>query len=154
MLTEKGHELAIEQAVQYFFSEQWCSLRGYAAARGVKIVGDVAIFVSYDSADVWTHPEIFELDGNLLPIRVSGVPPDYFSATGQRWGNPLYKWSELKERGFDWWVSRIRRSLTLYDMIRLDHFRGFEAFWSIAADEPTAVNGQWIKAPGMSCSRV
>jgi 4-alpha-glucanotransferase len=111
-------------------------------------MGDVAIFVNYDSADVWTHPEIFELDEHLKPIRVSGVPPDYFSATGQRWGNPLYKWGELKLRGFDWWVARIRRSLALYDSIRLDHFRGFEAYWSIAADEETAINGQWVKAPG------
>ena len=148
LMTEKGRELAIEQAVQYFFSEQWCSLRAYCAERDIKIMGDVAIFVSYDSADVWTTPDVFELDENLHPIRVSGVPPDYFSATGQRWGNPLYRWDKLKERGFDWWVARIRRALTLYDMIRLDHFRGFEAYWSIAADEETAINGQWVKAPG------
>ena len=90
----------------------------------------------------------FELDEERQPIRVSGVPPDYFSATGQRWGNPLYKWGLLRERGFDWWVARIRRSLALYDMIRLDHFRGFEAYWSIPAEEETAVNGQWVKAPG------
>ncbi len=134
--------------MQYFFSEQWCTLRAYSAERKVKILGDVAIFVNYDSADVWTTPGIFELDEKLMPTRVSGVPPDYFSATGQRWGNPLYRWSALKDRGFDWWVARIRRSLALYDVIRLDHFRGFEAFWSIGADEPTAVNGQWVKAPG------
>jgi 4-alpha-glucanotransferase len=148
LLTEKGRELAIEQAVQYFFSEQWCALRAYALERDIRIMGDIAIFVNFDSADVWTNPDIFELDEDLRPIRVSGVPPDYFSATGQRWGNPLYRWGVLRERGFDWWVARIRRSLTLYDIIRLDHFRGFEAFWSIAADEETAVNGQWIKAPG------
>ena len=148
LMNEKSRELAVEQAVQYFFSEQWCSLREYCKQRDVRILGDIAIFVNYDSADVWTHPELFELDDELLPIRVSGVPPDYFSATGQRWGNPLYRWDRLRERGFDWWVARIRRSLALYDIIRLDHFRGFEAFWSIAADEETAVNGQWIKAPG------
>ncbi len=148
LMNEKGRELAIEQAVQYFFSEQWCTLREYCKERNVKILGDVAIFVNYDSADVWTHPELFELDEELRPIRVSGVPPDYFSATGQRWGNPLYRWDRLRDRGFDWWVARIRRSLALYDVIRLDHFRGFEAFWSIAADEETAINGQWIKAPG------
>ena len=108
----------------------------------------MAIFVNYDSADVWTHPELFELDEERRMIRVSGVPPDYFSATGQRWGNPLYRWGELRERGFDWWVARIRRTLVLYDMVRLDHFRGFEAYWSIAAEEETAVNGQWVKAPG------
>jgi len=148
LLNEHGRELATEQAIQFLFSEQWCALKSYGAERGIRILGDVAIFVSYDSADVWTHPEIFELDENLKPIRVSGVPPDYFSATGQRWGNPLYKWGLLRERGFDWWVARIRRSLTLYDVIRLDHFRGFEAFWSIAAEEETAINGQWVKAPG------
>lgn len=148
LLNESGRELAVEQAVQFFFNEQWMALRAYCEARKVKVMGDVAIFVSYDSADVWTHPEIFELDDQRRPTRVSGVPPDYFSATGQRWGNPLYKWGLLQERGFDWWVARVRRSLTLYDSIRLDHFRGFEAFWSIAADEETAMNGQWVKAPG------
>jgi 4-alpha-glucanotransferase len=148
-LTEHGRELAIEQAIQFFFDEQWGALRAYCKERDIRILGDVAIFVNYDSADVWTHPELFELDEERKMIRVSGVPPDYFSATGQRWGNPLYKWGELKERGFDWWVARIRRSLALYDMIRLDHFRGFEAYWSIAAEDSTAVNGQWIKAPGL-----
>jgi 4-alpha-glucanotransferase len=147
-LTEHGRELAIEQAIQFFFDEQWCALRTYCEERDIRILGDVAIFVNYDSADVWTNPELFELDEERRMIRVSGVPPDYFSATGQRWGNPLYKWGELKERGFDWWVARVRRALTLYDMVRLDHFRGFEAYWSIAADEETAENGQWVKAPG------
>jgi len=148
LLNDRGRELAIEQVIQFFFNEQWCALRGYCAERKIRIMGDVAIFVNYDSADVWTHPEMFELDEDLRPVRVSGVPPDYFSVTGQRWGNPLYKWGLLKERGFDWWVARIRRSLTLYDVIRLDHFRGFEAFWSIPAEEETAINGQWVKAPG------
>lgn len=148
MMNDKGRELAVEQAIQFFFSEQWCALREYCKERDVRVLGDIAIFVNYDSADVWTHPELFELDDDLRPIRVSGVPPDYFSATGQRWGNPLYRWDRLKERGFDWWVARIRRSLALYDIIRLDHFRGFEAYWSIDAAEETAVNGQWIKAPG------
>lgn len=145
---ERGREIEIEQAVQFFFDRQWCELKSYAAARDIRIMGDVAIFVSYDSADVWTNPEIFELDKDRRPIRVSGVPPDYFSRTGQRWGNPLYKWDLLRERGFDWWVARIRRSLTLYDLIRLDHFRGFEAYWSIAAEEETAIHGKWVKGPG------
>lgn len=148
LLTSHGRELAIEQTIQYFFSEQWGALRAYCASRDIRILGDVAIFVNYDSADVWTHPELFELDEQLRPIRVSGVPPDYFSATGQRWGNPLYKWGLLRERGFDWWVARIRRSLALYDMVRLDHFRGFEAYWSIPAEEETAIHGQWVKALG------
>jgi 4-alpha-glucanotransferase len=147
-LTDLGREIAIEQAVQYFFDEQWCALRTYCKARDIRVLGDVAIFVNYDSADVWTNPHLFELDEQGQMIRVSGVPPDYFSANGQRWGNPLYRWGELKERGFDWWVARVRRSLALYDMVRLDHFRGFEAYWSIASDEVTAVNGQWVKAPG------
>ncbi len=148
LLSDCGREIAIEQAVQFFFAEQWNALRAYCAERKIKTLGDVAIFVSYDSADVWTHPEIFELDEQRKPTRVSGVPPDYFSATGQRWGNPLYKWPFLQERGFDWWIARIRRSLALYDSVRLDHFRGFEAFWSIAADEETAIKGHWVKAPG------
>lgn len=147
-LNTYGRELAIEQVIQFFFNEQWCALRNYCTERKVRILGDVAIFVSYDSADVWTNPEVFELDEERRPLRVSGVPPDYFSETGQRWGNPLYKWKTLQERGFDWWVARIRRSLTLYDIIRLDHFRGFEACWSIPAEEETAVNGVWVKAPG------
>jgi len=112
------------------------------------LIGDVAIFVNYDSADVWTHREIFELNEDLSPIRVSGVPPDYFSATGQRWGNPIYKWDVLESRGFDWWVDRMRRALALYDIIRLDHFRGFEAFWAIPAEDETAIHGEWVKAPG------
>jgi 4-alpha-glucanotransferase len=148
VLNDSGRELAIQQAVQFLFQEQWNALRQYAAESGIRILGDVAIFVSYDSADVWTHPELFELDDQRKPTRVSGVPPDFFSATGQRWGNPLYRWSLLEEHGFDWWVARIRRSLTLYDGIRIDHFRGFEAYWSIGADEETAMNGHWVKAPG------
>ena len=147
-LNAHGRELAVEQVIQFFFNEQWCALRTYCAERKIRILGDVAIFVSYDSADVWTHPEIFELDAQRRPLRVAGVPPDYFSKTGQRWGNPLYKWRLLEHRGFDWWVARIRRALTLYEVIRLDHFRGFEAYWSIPAEEKTAVNGVWVKAPG------
>jgi 4-alpha-glucanotransferase len=147
-LTEHERELAIEQAIQFLFDEQWCALRAYCKQRDIRILGDAAIFVNYDSADVWTHPELFDLDDQRRMVRVSGVPPDYFSATGQRWGNPLYRWELLKERGFDWWVARVRRALSLYDMIRLDHFRGFEAYWSIGADSETAVNGQWVKAPG------
>ncbi|HUB17285.1 MAG TPA: 4-alpha-glucanotransferase [Acidobacteriaceae bacterium] len=145
---EHGEELATSQLLQFAFDEQWRALREYCAARGIAFVGDIAIFVNYDSADVWTHPELFELNPNLTPIRVAGVPPDYFSATGQRWGNPLYKWDVLRQSGFAWWVDRIRRAHSVYDIIRLDHFRGFEAYWAIPAQDETAVNGQWIKAPG------
>jgi 4-alpha-glucanotransferase len=150
LLNESGPELMCEQVVQYFFNQQWMELRAYCKERKVAILGDVAIFVSYDSADVWTHPEIFELDEQRKPTRISGVPPDYFSSTGQLWGNPLYKWKLLEEHGFDWWVARIRRALALYDQVRLDHFRGFEAYWSVGADEITAMNGQWVKAPGQA----
>jgi 4-alpha-glucanotransferase len=145
---EHGEELAIEQVVQFAFDEQWRELRSYCLARGIRFIGDVAIFVSYDSADVWTHTGVFELNDDLLPVRVSGVPPDYFSSTGQRWGNPLYRWDALESQGFDWWVARIQRAKQLYDVIRLDHFRGFEAYWAIPAEDNTAINGKWIEAPG------
>jgi 4-alpha-glucanotransferase len=145
---ESRDDLEVEQAVQFAFDEQWKALRSYCAARDIRFIGDVAIFVNYDSADVWTHPEIFELREDLTPIRVAGVPPDYFSATGQRWGNPIYKWAVLESRGFDWWVDRMRRTHALYDIIRLDHFRGFEAFWAIPAEDETAIHGEWVKAPG------
>jgi len=148
VMNDSGRELGVEQAIQYLFNQQWSALREYANGHDVRILGDVAIFVSYDSADVWTNPDIFELDEQRRMIRVAGVPPDYFSASGQRWGNPLYRWDTLRDRGFDWWVARMRRALALHDMVRLDHFRGFEACWSIAAEEETAVHGHWVKAPG------
>ena len=150
---EAGRALAQEQVLQFAFSVQWNNLRAAAAQHGIRILGDIAIFVSMDSADVWAHPDIFELDEKLRPVHIAGVPPDYFSPTGQRWGNPLYRWDVLAERGFDWWVDRIRRSRELYDIIRLDHFRGFESYWSIPADEVTAINGKWVKAPGLELFR-
>jgi 4-alpha-glucanotransferase len=145
---ESRDDLEVQQAIQFAFDEQWKALRAYCAKRDIRFIGDVAIFVSYDSADVWTHPEIFELHQDLTPIRVAGVPPDYFSETGQRWGNPIYKWDVLQSRRFDWWVDRMRRAHALYDIIRLDHFRGFEAFWAIPAEDETAIHGEWVKAPG------
>src|ERR1039457_2397295 len=131
--------VAQERVLQFAFSLQWSNLRKAAASHAIRILGDVAIFVNMDSADVWVHPELFELDDDLQPTRIAGVPPDYFSPTGQRWGNPLYRWDVLEQRGFVWWVDRIRRACRLYDIVRLDHFRGFEAFWSLPADEATAV---------------
>jgi 4-alpha-glucanotransferase len=144
-----GRPLAKEQVLQFAFSKQWNGLRKAAAAHGIRILGDVAIFVNMDSSDVWMHPELFELDKDLKPIRIAGVPPDYFSPTGQRWGNPLYRWDVLEENGFDWWIGRVRRACALYDIVRLDHFRGFEAYWAIPAAEETAINGTWVKAPGL-----
>jgi 4-alpha-glucanotransferase len=140
--------LAQERVLQFAFSKQWNSLRAAAAQQGIRILGDVAIFVNMDSADVWVHPEIFALDQNLQPTHVAGVPPDYFSPTGQRWGNPLYRWEVLADQGYAWWIERMKRACDLYDIVRLDHFRGFEAYWSIPATEETAIAGEWVKAPG------
>jgi 4-alpha-glucanotransferase len=148
-----GRALAIEQVLQFAFDRQWSDLRKAAARAGIRILGDIAIFVNMDSSDVWMHPEIFELDEELKPINVAGVPPDYFSATGQRWGNPLYRWDVLAEDGFDWWVQRIARSCQLYDVVRLDHFRGFESYWSIPSEKETATYGKWIKGPGVELFR-
>jgi 4-alpha-glucanotransferase len=143
-----SNALAEEQALQFAFDLQWRFLRAVAHKKKIRIMGDVAIFVNMDSADVWVHPELFELDADLEPIRIAGVPPDYFSPTGQRWGNPLYRWDLLAETNYAWWIDRIRRSTDLYDLIRLDHFRGFEAYWAIPATEETAINGKWTKGPG------
>jgi 4-alpha-glucanotransferase len=144
---ECERELAITRAVQFFFFEQWRSMHQYCATNGVKLIGDVAIFVNFDSADVWTHPGIFELDEELNPINVSGVPPDFFSETGQRWGNPLYRWDVLRQRGYDWWIQRMKWALATCDIVRLDHFRAFEAYWEIPASEETAVRGRWVQGP-------
>jgi len=152
---ELHDELERARFLQFAFFEQWRALHAYCRGRGIKIIGDVAIFVSFDSADVWTHPDTFRLNEETLePDCVAGVPPDAFSETGQRWGNPLYRWDVLADREYDWWVERIRRSRELYDIVRLDHFRGFEAYWSIPAEEETAINGKWVKAPGLDLFRV
>jgi len=140
-------QLEVERVVQFAFFEQWRALRLYGLQRGIKIIGDVAIFVNYDSADVWRHPELFYLDEGLQPTVVAGVPPDAFSASGQRWGNPLYRWDVCKATGYEWWVQRMSWALKNFDMVRLDHFRGFESFWEIPASEPTAVNGRWVEGP-------
>lgn len=133
---------------QYIFFRQWNELRDYAARKGVLLFGDIPIFVSYDSSDVWVHPEVFKLDENREMSVVAGVPPDYFSQTGQRWGNPHYDWSYLETTGFYWWIERIRTQVELFDIIRIDHFRGLEAAWEIPAHEPTAIDGNWVTAPG------
>jgi 4-alpha-glucanotransferase len=148
--TELQGPLNDERFFQFAFFEQWQALRAYCAERGIRIIGDVAIFVSYDSADVWTHPEIFRLKEDLSPEVVAGVPPDAFSDTGQRWGNPLYDWDALRSRDYGWWIQRMRWAIDTCDIVRLDHFRGFEAYWEIPAEEPTAVNGQWVRGPNNS----
>lgn len=136
------------QFIQYVFFKQWQELRNYAHDNGIQIIGDIPIFVSTDSADVWAHKELFQLDKDGYPTVVAGVPPDYFSATGQLWGNPLYDWDAHKKENYKWWISRITYQLTMTDMLRIDHFRGFEAYWAIPYGEETAVNGKWIKGPG------
>jgi 4-alpha-glucanotransferase len=133
---------------QYVFFRQWLELKAYAGQHGVLLFGDIPIFVSYDSADVWANREVFKLDDNGEMLVVAGVPPDYFSATGQRWGNPHFNWHNLKKTGFIWWLDRLETQLELFDILRIDHFRGLEAAWEIPAYEETAMNGQWVKAPG------
>lgn len=139
--------VALHKFMQYLFFNQWMKLKTYANERNIQIIGDIPIYVSGDSADVWTHPHYFVLDEERRPTHVAGVPPDYFSATGQRWGNPLFDWENLEAKGFDWWIERIRASLGLYDITRIDHFRGFEAYWAIPSSEETAVLGEWLSGP-------
>lgn len=149
-LKEKLHnEIEREKFIQYVFARQWLSLRRYSNEKGIKIIGDIPIYVSYDSVDLWSHHEIFKLDNEKRPYVVAGVPPDYFSETGQLWGNPLYNWEMLKEKGYNWWLRRVEHNLNLFDFVRVDHFRGFVAYWEVPATEKTAVNGKWIKAPAM-----
>jgi 4-alpha-glucanotransferase len=136
------------EILQFLFFAQWDALRAHAKARGVKIVGDIPIFVASDSVDVWANRELFLLKDDGSPVDVAGVPPDYFSADGQLWGNPLYDWKAHEATGFRWWIDRIRAALRLYDVVRIDHFRGFEAYWAVPAGEKTARTGEWRKAPG------
>jgi 4-alpha-glucanotransferase len=150
-LEKARHELAddiqIRSALQFAFYEQWRALRRYCSERAIRVVGDVAIFMNHDSADVWARRELFRLTNNLEPEVVAGVPPDFFSKTGQRWGNPLYRWDVMKLRGYQWWIQRLRWATENCDYIRLDHFRGFDQFWEIPAADETAVNGHWVDGP-------
>ena len=132
---------------QFLFTRQWQALHGYANQQGIRLIGDMPIFVSGDSADVWANPEFFQLDSQRRPRVVAGVPPDYFSSTGQLWGNPLYDWQALKAAGYAWWVDRLRNVLRQVDVVRIDHFRGFEAYWAVPAGSPTAEPGRWVKGP-------
>lgn len=139
-----------EMAIQYVFQKQWNRLRGACASKGVRIFGDMPIYVQLDSADVWAHRELFRLDANGMPTQVAGVPPDYFSATGQLWGNPLYDWEKHAMNGFSWWLERFHRCAGMYDIVRMDHFRGFVGFWAVGAGEKTAMNGHWEPAPAFA----
>ncbi|HEX8907124.1 MAG TPA: 4-alpha-glucanotransferase, partial [Longimicrobiaceae bacterium] len=143
-----AHEVERHALAQFLFDRQWGELRRYANGRGIDVMGDVPIFVAHDSADVWAHPGIFALDGEGRPTVVSGVPPDYFSATGQLWGNPLYRWDVLERQDYGWWTDRFRRTLEMVDIARIDHFRGFESYWEVPATEKTALHGRWLPGPG------
>jgi len=134
--------------VQYIFDKQWFRLKEYANRNGIRIFGDIPVYVSLDSADVWSHPEVFDIDDELMASAVSGCPPDAFATEGQRWGNPLYRWGYLKDNGFDWWIRRIKRNMELYDVLRIDHFRGMESYYSIPCSCVNAAEGEWIKGPG------
>jgi 4-alpha-glucanotransferase len=141
-------EIREAEAIQFFFHTQWQGVRRYAAERGVKLFGDLPIYLAPDSVETWVHPELFDLDERGRPLRVAGVPPDYFSKEGQLWGNPLYRWEEHARTGFDWWVERLRAQFGLFDLVRIDHFRGLEAYWVVPAGAPNAIGGTWLEAPG------
>lgn len=149
LLIDKLHiEIDFYKFIQFIFFKQWNNIKKYANDKGISIIGDIPIFVSMDSSDCWANPELFLFDKDKKPIKVAGVPPDYFSKTGQLWGNPLYNWDLMNQNGFIWWIERIKNNLNICDIIRIDHFRGFEAYWAVPHGEKTAINGQWVKAPG------
>ncbi|MBR4952966.1 MAG: 4-alpha-glucanotransferase, partial [Oscillospiraceae bacterium] len=135
--------------IQYEFYKQWNALREYMRERGIGIIGDIPIYVAMDSADVWASPQFFQLDDQYIPTKVSGVPPDYFSEDGQLWGNPLYDWDAMKADGYGWWIRRVDGAAKLYDILRIDHFRGLESYWAVPYGEETARNGEWVKGPGI-----
>ena len=136
--------------IQFLFFRQWSALKSYINGLGIRIIGDIPIYVAMDSSDVWSEPEKFQLDERNVPVEVSGVPPDYFSADGQLWGNPLYDYEAMQKDGFEWWIRRIGGAAKLYDVVRIDHFRGFESYWAVPYGETTAKNGRWVKGPGMA----
>ena len=146
----KEHAAAIHahKFNQWLFYRQWLALKAHANRQGIRVIGDIPIYVALDSADAWCNPEIFHFDREFQPTVVAGVPPDYFSETGQLWGNPIYRWDRLKRTGYRWWIRRIQAALRLYDIVRIDHFRGFAGYWEVPAGEKTAVKGRWVKGPG------
>ncbi|MGH8957885.1 MAG: 4-alpha-glucanotransferase [Acidimicrobiia bacterium] len=140
--------IEVERAIQFFFQQQWDSLHAFAQELGIQLIGDLPIFVAHDSADVWSRPDLFQLGEDGRPTLVAGVPPDYFSSTGQRWGNPLYRWDRHQAEGYQWWAERLGGAFARFDLLRIDHFRGFSAYWEIPASEPTAIKGRWVEGPG------
>ena len=146
---ELADDVEYHNFIQFLFFKQWGDVKRYTNENGIKIIGDIPIFVAADSSDAWANPEIFLFDEERKPVKVAGVPPDYFSATGQLWGNPLYNWQKLKETNYSWWVERVRANLSTCDIIRIDHFRGFEAYWAVPYGDDTAINGQWEPGPGI-----
>jgi 4-alpha-glucanotransferase len=153
--TERAQkEIDGQRFCQFVFFEQWQKLKAHCASLGIRLMGDLPIYVAHDSSDVWAHKELFQLNRDGSPAVVAGVPPDYFSATGQLWGNPIYRWDLLAQSGYAWWVKRFRSALSLFDMVRLDHFRGFEAYWQVPGDAETAAKGRWVKGPGAELFRV
>jgi len=152
--SELSSELEYHRFTQFQFFRQWEKVRDRCRHHGISVMGDIPIYVAHDSADVWAHPELFRLDDRGQPTAVAGVPPDYFSATGQLWGNPLYRWNISAASGHRWWIDRCRASLEMFDLVRLDHFRGFEAFWEVPATASTAAEGKWVKGPGAEFFRV
>ncbi len=146
---ELADDIEYHNFIQFLFFKQWGDVKRYANENGIKIIGDIPIFVAADSSDAWANPEIFLFDKERKPVKVAGVPPDYFSATGQLWGNPLYNWEKLKDTNYSWWVERVRANLSTCDIIRIDHFRGFEAYWAVPYGDDTAINGQWEPGPGI-----
>jgi 4-alpha-glucanotransferase len=145
---ELSQEIEFWSFCQWNFFRQWRNLKKYANQRGVQIVGDIPIFIAYQSAEVWARQDLFELGDDQLPFVIAGVPPDYFSSTGQRWGNPLYRWSAHEQEGYAWWIERLRKTIEMVDIVRIDHFRGFAGYWEIPASEQTAINGRWMPGPG------
>jgi len=141
-------KIEFHKFIQFLFFRQWMAVKDYAHQNNIRIIGDIPLYVALDSVDAWANTDIFQFDEEKNPIAVGGVPPDYFSATGQLWGNPLYRWDVLKQQGFKWWIDRIKANLVLYDIIRIDHFRGFAGYWSVPYGEKTAINGKWIPGPG------
>lgn len=146
---KKKYNVEMEKArfLQYIFFVQWSRLKSYCGNKGIQLIGDIPIYVNFDSVDVWMHPDIFKLGKNKRPVYVAGVPPDYFSETGQRWGNPVYKWEYLKKNKYSWWIERMRHNLAMFDAVRIDHFRGLVAYWEIPFEEETAVKGKWVNVP-------